>query len=196
MATMRFHDEVVQPEQLDGDVLGLKPPRLEKRELEMAEQLIASLSGSFDAPPYRDEYREELLELLQQKADGKQVISAPSEEPTPTKAPDLMAALEEPAAARRTAASPRADPGRAKSASGAKARSTSPSKSEGLRPSEGRPGQGEVVSGRLQRPQEPRARRPAPSGRRGDGGHRRRPSAEAHQPRQGPLPRRASPRAR
>src|SRR5919106_4063282 len=44
LATMRFHDEVVPPEQLDGDVFEEeKPEKPEKRELEMAKQLISSL---------------------------------------------------------------------------------------------------------------------------------------------------------
>jgi DNA end-binding protein Ku len=96
LATMRFHDEVVPPEQLDGGVFEEeKPEKPEKRELEMAKQLISSLSGDFEPDKYRDEYREELTELLEQKAQGKEIVTAPSEEPKPTKAPDLMAALEE-----------------------------------------------------------------------------------------------------
>src|ERR671924_848879 len=42
MATMRFHDEVVPPDQLDGEVMEGKPKKPEKRELEMALQLINS----------------------------------------------------------------------------------------------------------------------------------------------------------
>jgi DNA end-binding protein Ku len=96
LATMRFHDEVVPPEQLDGGVFEEeKPEKPAKRELEMAKQLISSLSGDFEPDKYRDEYREELTGLLEQKAQGKEIVSAPSEEPKPTKAPDLMAALEE-----------------------------------------------------------------------------------------------------
>ena len=48
---------------------------------------------------YRDEYREELLALIERKAKGEQVSGPSSEAPTPTKAPDLMAALEESLAA-------------------------------------------------------------------------------------------------
>src|SRR5919106_2614877 len=96
MATMRFHDEVTSPGDLDSDVFEeAKPKKPEKRELDMAKQLIDSLSTDFEAGKYRDEYREELLDLLERKAEGKEVVSAPSEEPEPTKAPDLMAALEE-----------------------------------------------------------------------------------------------------
>ncbi len=95
LTTMRFHDEVTSPKDLDDVFEDAKPKKPEKRELEMATQLIESLTSDFDPDSYRDEYREELLDLLQQKAAGKEVVSAPSEEPKPTKAPDLMAALEE-----------------------------------------------------------------------------------------------------
>jgi len=98
LTTMRFHDEVVSTEELD-DVLPQETPRVEKREREMAEKLIASLAGDFDPESYRDEYREELLSMIEQKADGKDVVAAVSEDPEPTKAPDLMAALEESLAA-------------------------------------------------------------------------------------------------
>jgi DNA end-binding protein Ku len=100
LTTMRFHDEVSSPQDLDGEVFEeAKPKKPEKRELEMAKQLIESLTSNFEPDKYRDEYREELLDLLERKAEGKEVVSAPSEEPKPTKAPDLMAALEESLAA-------------------------------------------------------------------------------------------------
>ncbi len=103
MATMRFHDEVVPPKDLDGEVFEEeKPTKPDKREVEMAKQLIESLSTDFKADKYRDEYREELLDLLERKAEGKEVVTAPGEEPEPTKAPDLMAALEESLAAVRS----------------------------------------------------------------------------------------------
>ena len=102
LATMRFHDEVSSPQDLDGEVFeDEKPKKPDKRELEMAKQLIDSLTTDFKADKYRDEYREELLSLLERKAAGKEVVSAPTEEPKPTKAPDLMAALEESLAAVR-----------------------------------------------------------------------------------------------
>jgi DNA end-binding protein Ku len=100
LTTMRFHDEVSSPQDLDGEVFEeAKPKKPEKRELEMAKQLIDSLTSDFEPDKYRDEYREELLDLLERKAEGKEVVSAPTEEPKPTKAPDLMSALEESLAA-------------------------------------------------------------------------------------------------
>lgn len=101
MATMRFHDEVTPPEQLGDEVFEGTDVKPDKRELEMAEKLIDSLASEFDPESYRDEHREQLIELLESKAEGKEVVSAPSEEPEPTKAPDLMAALEESLAAVR-----------------------------------------------------------------------------------------------
>jgi DNA end-binding protein Ku len=142
MATMRFHDEVTPPEELDGDLFEEeKPKKAEKRELQMAKQLIDSLTTDFKPDKYRDEYREELLALLERKAEGKEVVSAPTEEPEPTKAPDLMAALEESLAAVKgedlakgaegdgAAKKERAPKSKAKSKSGSKSGSKSKSSS-------------------------------------------------------------------
>jgi DNA end-binding protein Ku len=123
MATMRFHDEVTDPDDLGGDVFEEKPKKPEKRELDMAKSLIESLSTDFKADKYRDEYREELLSLLEQKAAGKEVVSAPSEAPEPTKAPDLMAALEESLAAVRGESDGNGAPKKAKSNSKPKSKS-------------------------------------------------------------------------
>jgi DNA end-binding protein Ku len=101
MATMRFPDEVVAPDELGEDVVPQNGRKLDKREVDMAKQLIDSLTSDFDPGKYRDEYREELLALIDRKAKGEAVVEPVSEEPKPTKAPDLMAALEESLAAVR-----------------------------------------------------------------------------------------------
>jgi len=98
LTTMRFHDEVVPPSDLD-DALPDKKPKVAKREQEMAEQLIDSLSTEFKPGDYKDEYREQLLALIEQKAEGKEIVAPETEAPKATKAPDLMAALEESIAA-------------------------------------------------------------------------------------------------
>jgi DNA end-binding protein Ku len=93
METMLFPDEVIQPDSIeemaasDGDV------KTTKRELDMAKQLIESLSGDFDPTGYRDEYRERVLDLIERKAAGETITI---EEPAAEKkeVPDLMAALE------------------------------------------------------------------------------------------------------
>ncbi len=119
LTTMRFADEVVPLGEL-REVLPEKAPKVAKREQEMAEQLIESLSTDFDPTAYRDEYREQLLGLIERKAEGKEIVESRSEAPQATRAPDLMAALEEsiaavkekkPAAKKRKA--PAAKPGKA-----------------------------------------------------------------------------------
>src|ERR687898_1265229 len=77
LTTMRFADEVVPPDQLDG-VESTDGRKLEKRELEMAKELIDSLTMDFKADQYRDEYREELLSLIERKAQGKEIVAQPS----------------------------------------------------------------------------------------------------------------------
>jgi DNA end-binding protein Ku len=134
LTTMRFADEVVPPDALD-DALPEKSPKVDAREVEMAEKLIDSLTTEFDPTAYRDEYREQLLSLIERKAEGEDILAAPTEEPQPTKAPDLMAALEESIAAVQSEGDGRArKPAKAKSkrkkAKAAPKRSASRSKSK------------------------------------------------------------------
>jgi DNA end-binding protein Ku len=134
LTTMRFHDEVSSPQDLDGEVFeGAKPKKPDKREVEMAKQLIQSLTSDFEPDKYRDEYREELLDLLQKKAEGKEVVAAPTEEPKPTKAPDLMAALEESLAAVRGEEAESDGKGASEARSKSPSRSKSKSKSSSSR---------------------------------------------------------------
>src|ERR671911_100305 len=73
METMLFPDEVVQPDSIeeltavDGDV------KTTKRELDMAKQLIESLSADFDPSQFRDEYRERVLDMIERKAAGETI---------------------------------------------------------------------------------------------------------------------------
>jgi DNA end-binding protein Ku len=98
LTTMRFADEVVAAAELE-EVLPDKAPKIAKKEQQMAEQLIESLSSEFDPSAYRDEYREQLLGLIERKAEGKEIVASEGEAPQATKAPDLMAALEQSIAA-------------------------------------------------------------------------------------------------
>jgi DNA end-binding protein Ku len=98
LTTMRFADEVVPTSELD-DAFPESKAKVAKKEQQMAEQLIESLSTKFDPASYRDEYREQLLGLIERKAEGKEIVAPETEAPKATKAPDLMAALEESIAA-------------------------------------------------------------------------------------------------
>ncbi|MFL5872904.1 MAG: Ku protein [Solirubrobacterales bacterium] len=134
LTTMRFADEVVPASELD-DAIPDKKPKVAKKEREMAEQLIESLSTEFDPSAYRDEYREQLLALIEQKAEGKEIVAPEAEAPKATKAPDLMAALEESIAAvkgkseSKKAAKPKAKAKAKKAAKKSKAKA--PGKSTG-----------------------------------------------------------------
>jgi DNA end-binding protein Ku len=92
MVTMLFGDEVLPPDRIDElDALG--EAEATKRELTMAQQLIASLSSEFDPTKFHDEYRERVIDLIERKAAGEEIAVQPqAEEEAP--APDLMAALE------------------------------------------------------------------------------------------------------
>jgi DNA end-binding protein Ku len=90
-STMLYHDEVLGADELD--LQSSDAPEVSKRELTMAEQLIDSLSGEFDPAKYRDTYREQVLRLIEQKAEGAELAPAP-EPATAAPVVDLMAALE------------------------------------------------------------------------------------------------------
>jgi DNA end-binding protein Ku len=91
METMLFADEVVPTDSLDE--MAAETKKTSKRELDMARQLIDSLSGDFDPDKYRDEYRDRVLDLIERKAQGEEIVieAAPEQ---PKEVPDLMAALE------------------------------------------------------------------------------------------------------
>ena len=78
----------------------------EEQEVEMAKAADRLARRRLRAREYKDKYREELLELIERKAAGQEIVSTETEEPKPTKAPDLMAALEESLAASRARSSP------------------------------------------------------------------------------------------
>jgi DNA end-binding protein Ku len=92
MATMLFADEVADPERLD-EVPDPKEVKTTKREVDVAKQLIGSLAGDFEPDKYRDTYREDVLALIERKAQGKEIAVQPEADEVPEPAPDLMSAL-------------------------------------------------------------------------------------------------------
>jgi DNA end-binding protein Ku len=89
LSTMLWADEVVPA----ADLAGLPPAsaRVRADELSMAQQLIESRATEFRAEKYRDDYRERVLALLKQKAEGREIVT-----PGPARAAkviDLMDAL-------------------------------------------------------------------------------------------------------
>ncbi len=92
MATMLFADEILAPDSLD-EVHDAAAVKTTKRELDIAEQLVDSLAGDFQPDKYRDTHREQVLELIERKAQGKAIAVQPAPEEAPAPAPDLMSAL-------------------------------------------------------------------------------------------------------
>jgi DNA end-binding protein Ku len=92
MATMIFADEVLPSERLE-EVSEAAEVKTTKRELDMAKQLVASLAGEFEPEKYRDSYREQVLELIERKAQGEEIAVAPAPAEPSAPAPDLMSAL-------------------------------------------------------------------------------------------------------
>ncbi len=89
MHTMRFADEVVDPPDFDLPRVRRKPS---DQEVKMASKLVDGLHTDFDPEAYEDTYRQDVLDLVERKAAGKNIeMPAPEE---PEAADDLLAQLE------------------------------------------------------------------------------------------------------
>src|SRR3954449_7043404 len=76
MHTMHFHDEVVEPDELDLPGARKKPSA---RQIERAGKLVESLAASFQPHKYKDSYRDAVLEVIERKRKGEDI--EPPEEP-------------------------------------------------------------------------------------------------------------------
>jgi DNA end-binding protein Ku len=90
LETMYYADEVRKPEEAPR-------PQVRSAEVEMAKTLIDNLAAKFDPEKYHDRYRNELLELLQKKAEGEPLPEPKAEEGG--EVVDLMEALRQSVAA-------------------------------------------------------------------------------------------------
>lgn len=90
LETMHWPDEIRAFHLGDVDIDEVPAPR--DKEVEMAKQLIASLTEDFDPTQYHDTYRERVLEAVEAKVEGQEVtVTEEAEEEAPVV--DLMAAL-------------------------------------------------------------------------------------------------------
>ena len=92
MSTMVYPDEVVDATSID-ELGAVEEVEVNSRELDIAKQLVDSLAGTFDADKYRDTYREEVLALVERKAEGKEIAVQPTADEDDAEVPDLMSAL-------------------------------------------------------------------------------------------------------
>lgn len=86
--TLRYQDEVVDPESFDA-VLELPEP--ERRELELAEEIVKGLSGELDISAYKDQYQEKIEALVRSKMEG--IVIPPARKKSKPAAKSLMDAL-------------------------------------------------------------------------------------------------------
>jgi DNA end-binding protein Ku len=107
LSTMNYADEISPVEEL-GELPG-SSDNVSDRELKMAQQLIESLSTKFDPTAYRDEYRDQVVEMIERKAEGEEIVTQPVEGEGPAPVVDLMAALEASLEAAKKGRSAKAD---------------------------------------------------------------------------------------
>src|SRR5438093_441579 len=87
---MHFASEVLTPEELNRP-----KTELNDKELKMAHALIESMSSAWEPQKYRDEYRNAVMEMIEQKAKNKQMPAAPVAAPRSTNVVDLVKVLQE-----------------------------------------------------------------------------------------------------
>jgi DNA end-binding protein Ku len=90
---MHFAEELADAEKLHVP----KKAEVGKREKEMAEALVKSMTSKWDPEKYKDDYREALMEVIEEKVEsgGEEIEEKPKEKKTPTKVIDLVAVLQE-----------------------------------------------------------------------------------------------------
>jgi DNA end-binding protein Ku len=87
---MHFAGEVLTPEELSRPTTTLND-----KELKMAQTLIDSMSSEWQPDKYRDEYRSAVMELIEQKAENKEIPAAPVAALRSTNVVDLVKVLQE-----------------------------------------------------------------------------------------------------
>jgi DNA end-binding protein Ku len=90
---MHFAEELADAEKLHVP----KKTEVGKREKEMAEALVKSMTSKWDPEKYKDDYRDALMEVIEEKVEsgGKEIEEKPKEKKPSTKVIDLVAVLQE-----------------------------------------------------------------------------------------------------
>ena len=109
LETIYYPDEVRDARQVPGLAENTK---VNDAELNMATQLIDSLTNEFNPGKYQNEYRDKLMELISRKAEGDEIVAMP--EVHKTNVIDLMQALQ--ASLQQTQAKYKEDSGKARTA--------------------------------------------------------------------------------
>jgi DNA end-binding protein Ku len=112
MTTLHYADEVNPT----GDLRELQEEheaKVAERELDVARRLVESLAGPFEIERYRDNYREAVLDLIDRKASGEEIVVEPRPAVEELQSPDLMGALQASLERARERGSERQDGGEA-----------------------------------------------------------------------------------
>src|SRR6059036_2384240 len=91
LQTMRFAHEIVEP----GTLNIPKKADISKKEMDLANTLIDSMSEKFDPTKYKDEYHDKVLEIIQMKVAGVSPQVPAAKGPGPTNVVDLMEVLKQ-----------------------------------------------------------------------------------------------------
>ena len=103
LSTMVYADEINPVEGIEG-LDKVSDIEVTAAEITMAEQLISALEADYEPEKYTDGYRERVLELIQKKSDGEEILIADETAPeASSEVVDLMAALEASVAAAKEA---------------------------------------------------------------------------------------------
>jgi DNA end-binding protein Ku len=89
LTVMRFADELVDTSAFDFP----EATHVRKSELDMSKALVNSLAAEWDPSKYTDQYRENLMRLIQGKMKGKEVELESPREPRQAEVVDLMERL-------------------------------------------------------------------------------------------------------
>ena len=88
---MHFASEILSPEELKNG----PTTAITEKELKMAQSLIESMSVAWEPEKYRDEYRTAVMEMIEQKAQHKEVAGKPAPAVRATNVVDLVKVLQE-----------------------------------------------------------------------------------------------------
>jgi DNA end-binding protein Ku len=84
--TMYYNHEIRKVDEFRTDLSLVK-----EKELALAQSLVEALAAEFDPDKYKDSYRENLLQMIESKKEGREVVATP--EPRQEKVVDILEAL-------------------------------------------------------------------------------------------------------
>jgi DNA end-binding protein Ku len=84
--TMYYNHEIRKVDEFRTDLSLVK-----EKELALAQSLVEALAAEFEPDKYKDSYRENLLQMIESKKEGREVVATP--EPRQEKVVDILEAL-------------------------------------------------------------------------------------------------------